>query len=102
MREGRNTVCLGRAGSSVDVGSVGVAGIVNELWYSIMGNMFPGLLLDVMIVVTPAPVAISAAMILVSIPPVPRLEPKVVVLTVASISSKITDIENNLTLGPNL
>jgi hypothetical protein len=38
-------------------------------------------LLLVIMVVTPAAVAISAAMSLVSIPPVPRLEPRVVVLT---------------------
>jgi hypothetical protein len=36
-----------------------------------------------MIVDTPAAVAISAAMIFVSIPPVPRFEPRVAVLTVA-------------------
>lgn len=53
----------------------------NELWYSMMPNMLPGCLLEVMIVVTPVSVAISAAMSLVSIPPVPRLEPKVLVLT---------------------
>lgn len=46
-----------------------------------MLNMFSGCLLDDIIVVTPAAVAISAAMSLVSIPPVPRLEPNVVVLT---------------------
>ena len=40
-----------------------------------------GSLLDVITVATPAAVAISAAMSFVSIPPVPRLEPKVVVLT---------------------
>lgn len=48
-------------------------------------KMFSGRLLDVIIVVTPAPVAISAAMSFVSIPPVPRLDPKVVVLTVVII-----------------
>lgn len=53
-----------------------------ELWYSMMANMFSGILLEVMIVVTPAAVAISAAMSFVSIPPVPRLDPRVVVLTV--------------------
>jgi hypothetical protein len=47
-----------------------------------MENMFSGFLLDKIIVVTPAPVAISAAMSFVSIPPVPRLDPRVVVLTV--------------------
>ncbi len=44
-------------------------------------KIFLGSLLDVMIVVTPAAVAISAAISLVSIPPVPRLDPSVVVLT---------------------
>lgn len=39
-------------------------------------------MLEVMIVVTPAAVAISAAISFVSIPPVPKLEPSVVVLTV--------------------
>jgi hypothetical protein len=43
--------------------------------------MFSGCLLEVMIVVTPAAVEMSAAMSFVSIPPVPRLEPSVVVLT---------------------
>ncbi len=46
-----------------------------------MPKIFSGCLLDVMMVVTPAPVAISAAMIFVSMPPVPRLDPRVVVLT---------------------
>ena len=48
--------------------------------------MFSGCLLDVMIVATPAAVAISAAISFVSIPPVPRLDPSVVVLTVKSLS----------------
>ena len=50
--------------------------------YSMIRKMRDGSLLEVMIVVTPAAVAISAAMSFVSIPPVPRLDPKVVVLTV--------------------
>ena len=45
--------------------------------------MFFGFLLLVMIVEVPAPVAISAAMSLVSMPPVPSLDPKEVVLTAA-------------------
>lgn len=49
--------------------------------YSMMLNILDGVLLDVMIVVTPAPVAISAAINFVSIPPVPSLEPSVAVLT---------------------
>ena len=44
-------------------------------------NIFSGCLLDVMMVVTPVSVAISAAMSFVSMPPVPRLEPSVLVLT---------------------
>lgn len=44
-------------------------------------KIFLGSLLEVMTVVTPAAVAISAAISFVSIPPVPRLEPRVVVLT---------------------
>jgi hypothetical protein len=47
--------------------------------------MFSGCLLDVITVVTPAAVAMSAAINLVSIPPVPRLDPNVVVLTVTSL-----------------
>lgn len=44
-------------------------------------NILLGSLLEVMIVVTPAAVAMSAAMSFVSIPPVPKLEPNVDVLT---------------------
>jgi len=44
-------------------------------------NMLSGCLLEVMMAVTPVSVAISAAMSFVSMPPVPRLEPKVLVLT---------------------
>lgn len=46
-----------------------------------MSIIVDGILLEVMIVVTPAPVAISAAMSFVSMPPVPRLDPSVDVLT---------------------
>ena len=42
--------------------------------YSIIRKIQDGSLLEVMIVVTPAAVAISAAMSFVSIPPVPRLD----------------------------
>ena len=52
-------------------------------WYSRIANKDAGLRLEVMIVETPAAVAISAAMSFVSIPPVPRFEPRVAVLTVA-------------------
>jgi hypothetical protein len=45
-------------------------------------NKHAGQRLEVMIVDTPAAVAISAAMSLVSIPPVPRFKPRVAVLTV--------------------
>lgn len=48
-----------------------------------MSMIVDGILLDVMTVVTPAPVAISAAMSFVSIPPVPRLDPSVEVLTMS-------------------
>ena len=50
--------------------------------YWMILKMLVGSLLEVMMVATPAAVAMSAAMSLVSIPPVPRLEPSVVVLTV--------------------
>lgn len=55
---------------------------LSALLYWMILRMFLGSLLDVMTVVTPAAVAISAAMSLVSIPPVPRLDPSVVVLTI--------------------
>lgn len=50
--------------------------------YWMILRMLRGSLLEVMTVVTPAAVAISAAMSFVSIPPVPKLEPSVVVLTI--------------------
>ena len=59
--------------------------------YSIILKMFLGSLLEVMTVVTPAAVAISAAINLVSIPPVPKLDPNVVVLTgVQSVNQSTT------------
>lgn len=93
MEDGVKTVCAGRTG--VDVPLIAVLGpmtavvpspvVTTEtfvvLWYSMILKTFSGCLLEVMIVVTPAAVAISAAISLVSIPPVPRLEPSVVVLT---------------------
>ena len=54
----------------------------SALLYSMILKMLLGSLLDVIIVLTPAAVAISAAMSLVSIPPVPKCDPSVVVLTV--------------------
>jgi hypothetical protein len=50
-------------------------------WYSRIAKRDAELRLEVMIVDTPAAVAISAAMSFVSIPPVPKLEPRVAVLT---------------------
>ena len=55
---------------------------LNWALYSMILKMFFGSLLEVMTVVTPAAVAISAAISFVSMPPVPKLEPRVVVLTV--------------------
>jgi hypothetical protein len=49
-----------------------------------MSKIFCGREDEVMMVETPAAVAISAAMIFVSIPPVPREEPRVVVLTMGN------------------
>lgn len=57
-------------------------GVLREVSCSMILNMLSGCLLEVMTVVTPAAVAISAAMSLLSIPPVPRLDPSVLVLTV--------------------
>lgn len=54
----------------------------NEVLYSMILRILRGSLLEVITVVTPAAVAISAAISFVSIPPVPKLEPRVVVLTV--------------------
>lgn len=50
-------------------------------WYSRIAKRDAGVRLEVMTVDTPAAVAISAAMSFVSIPPVPKLEPRVAVLT---------------------
>jgi hypothetical protein len=103
-REAVNTVCGGRTttgdglrlSSALSVLEVGLAlpdkgsrgvewpdedFVEFWLWYWIMPKIFSGCLLDDTIVVTPAAVAISAAMSFVSMPPVPRLEPNVVVLT---------------------
>jgi len=62
-------------------------------WYSMMLKIFSGLLLEVIMVVTPAAVAISAAMSFVSIPPVPRLDPSVVVLTIKTMSMVLDDVK---------
>lgn len=53
--------------------------------YSMIRKIQDGSLLEVMTVVTPAAVAISAAMSFVAIPPVPRLDPGVVMLTVIEV-----------------
>jgi len=50
-------------------------------WYSMMDRMLSGFLEEAMMVFTPASVAMSAAISFVSIPPVPRLDPSVAVLT---------------------
>jgi hypothetical protein len=68
-------------------------------WYSMMENIFSGFLLEQIMVETPAPVAISAAMSFVSIPPVPRLDPRVVVLTVTAASSRYSLSRKNAHLG---
>ena len=60
---------------------------LNALLYSMIRKIFFGSLLDVMTVMTPAAVAISAAMSLVSIPPVPRFDPRVFVLTFTQLSA---------------
>ena len=52
-----------------------------------ISEMTLGFLLLLMIVVTPVSVAISAAMSFVSIPPVPKLEPRVLVLTNINLSN---------------
>ena len=70
-----NTVCGGRTSSGKEEPDF------RSKSYSMMPKMFSGCLLDVMTVVTPAAVDISAAISLVRIPPVPRLDPNVVVLT---------------------
>ena len=95
-----NSVCGGRVGgiagilsSVVPVATSNGLAWADEVWsgvevpdfsallYSMILKIFFGSLLEVMIVVTPAAVAISAAISFVSIPPVPRLEPSVFVLT---------------------
>jgi phage baseplate assembly protein W len=52
-------------------------------WYSRIEKRDAGVRLEDMIVDTPAAVAISAAISFVSIPPVPKFEPRVAVLTAA-------------------
>jgi hypothetical protein len=87
--EGVKRVCGGRksGGAGVeDEGGVGESDpSVGEVWtrvlYSMILKMLDGFLEDVITVDTPAAVAISAAISFVSIPPVPRLEPRVAVLT---------------------
>lgn len=76
----------GRGLDRPERGSRGVDGVEDEedllpLLYSIISNIRSGCALDEMTVVTPAAVAISAAMSFVSIPPVPSFEPSVFVLT---------------------
>jgi hypothetical protein len=58
---------------------------VRAVSYSIILNTFSGVLDDVTIVETPAAVAISAAISLVSMPPVPNLDPRVAVLTIGGL-----------------
>ena len=74
--EGLNRVCLGRV--MVEGSTPGMEIVA---WYSMMDKMFSGFLEEAIIVFTPASVAISAAISFVSIPPVPRLDPSVAVLT---------------------
>jgi hypothetical protein len=62
---------------------IGFVSLDVALWYSRIAKRDAGVRLDVMIVDTPAAVAISAAISFVSIPPVPKLEPRVAVLTAA-------------------
>ena len=70
-------MCFGRV---IGVGST--PGTEIAAWYSMMDRMVSGFLEEAMMVFTPASVAISAAISFVSIPPVPRLDPSVAVLTV--------------------
>lgn len=63
------------------VGAALEADFARAVLYSIILKTFSGYFDVVTIVATPAAVAISAAMSLVSIPPVPSLEPSVAVLT---------------------
>ena len=77
VREGLKRVCLGRM---MVEGST--PGMETVAWYSMIDKMFSGFLDEAMMVFTPASVAIPAAISFVSIPPVPRLDPSVAVLTV--------------------
>jgi hypothetical protein len=63
-----------------------------------MLQTFSGCLLEQMDVVTPAAVAISAAMSFVSIPPVPKLEPAVAVLTAKPSDPSLETALKDLTL----
>jgi hypothetical protein len=106
--EGSKTVCGGltKVGEESRLPGLEPLGDANfrELWYSIIPNMFSGFLLDVMIVVTPVSVAISAAMSFVSMPPVPRLEPSVLVLTedISELQENIAKIGMDLECGLQL
>jgi len=62
--------------------------LFSALLYWMIFKILLGSLLEVITVVTPAAVAISAAMSFVSIPPVPRLDPRVAVLTMKHISGQ--------------
>ena len=67
-----------------------------------ISEMTLGFLLLLIIVVTPVSVAISAAMSFVSIPPVPRLEPRVLVLTNIGQLEQLRDhVDGELTLTTN-
>jgi len=83
FREGLNRVCLGRV--TVEWSTPGMETVA---WYSMMDWMFSGFLEEAMMVFTPASVAISAAISFVSIPPVPRLDPSVAVLTAEQMGPK--------------
>jgi len=83
------------SGSGLPRRERGSRGVEGADWsgalYSMILKTLKGFLLDVMTVATPAAVAISAAISFVSIPPVPRLEPSVAVLTAAQKSSAGTN-----------
>ena len=65
-----------------------------------ISSITEGCLLDATIVVTPAPVAISAAISFVSIPPVPRLDPSVDVLTKKEVSQRLSAVPLDSYLWP--
>lgn len=67
-----------------------------------ISEMTLGFLLLLITVVTPVSVAISAAMSFVSIPPVPRLEPRVLVLTnIGQLEQLRNHADGELTLTTN-